>query len=150
MAIAAGSKWPSDRALAHTALRILLGVNIAAHGLARIGHLGAFSNELVRQFAATPLPAFAVRAFGLVLPPAELLIGSTLLLGIALRSTLIAAALLMTALTFGTCLRQQWDVAGLQLIYALAYSWLLAHLHDAWLTLDGLRRLSRRPRRHAL
>ncbi len=136
----APSKRPSDGALAHTALRVFLGVNIAAHGLARIGHLGAFSDDLVRQFAATPLPAFAVHAFGLVLPPAEALIGSTLLLGIALRPTLIAGALLMTALTFGTCLRQQWDVAGFQLLYALAYSWLLAHLHDAWLTIDGLRR----------
>ncbi len=140
MTTATPSKRPSDAALAHTALRVFLGVNIGAHGLARIAHLSAFSDELVRQFAATPLPSFAVRAFGLMLPPSELLIGCALLLGLALRPTLIAGALLMTALTFGTCLRQQWDVAGFQLIYALAYTWLLAHLHDAWLTIDGLRR----------
>jgi thiosulfate dehydrogenase [quinone] large subunit len=131
-------KRPTDPMLAHTLLRLFVGVNIATHGVARIGSTGAFAAGLVRDFAATWLPAFSVRAFGTLVPTAELLIGSCLILGLALRPALIAGLLLLCALTFGTCLRQQWDGAAFQLIYACAYAALLARRDCAWGTVDGL------------
>lgn len=42
------------------------------------------------------------------------------------RLALAARALLILALTFGTTLRQDWQTAGLQLIYAAIYAALLA------------------------
>jgi hypothetical protein len=42
------------------------------------------------------------------------------------RIALVAGALLIVALTFGSTLHQDWDVAGLQLIYAAVYFALLA------------------------
>ncbi|HWL84750.1 MAG TPA: MauE/DoxX family redox-associated membrane protein [Polyangiaceae bacterium] len=130
---------PTDSELAHATLRLFLGVSIGTHGLARVAHTGAFADELTRQFATTWLPSFSVQAFGYVVPPAELLIGVLIALGLFLRPALVAGTLLMTALTFGTCLRQQWEVAGFQLLYALAYTWLLARAGDARFTVDGLR-----------
>ena len=129
---------PTDASLAHTLLRLFVGVNIATHGLARIGTTGAFAEEQVRQFASTWLPAFAVRALSTVVPSAELLIGTCAILGFALRPALVIGILLLCALTFGTCLREQWDAAAFQLVYACAYAGLLARSDLAWGTLDAL------------
>jgi thiosulfate dehydrogenase [quinone] large subunit len=133
----------SDASWGHTVLRLFVGVNIGTHGLVRIGHVDRFASELARQFSGTWLPAPLVQAFGWVVPPAELLIGLLLVVGLALRPALIAGGLLMVALTFGICLRQQWEIAGAQLLYALAYAWLLRHAADARLALDGLVRRHR-------
>jgi thiosulfate dehydrogenase [quinone] large subunit len=133
----------SNASWAHTLLRWLLGVNIATHGLVRIAHVDRFAADLARGFAGTWLPGPVVHGFGWVLPPAELIIGTLVIVGLALRPALIAGALLMIVLMFGICLRQQWEIAGLQLIYGFAYTWLIRNLADARLALDAL---VRRPR----
>jgi thiosulfate dehydrogenase (quinone) large subunit len=51
---------------------------------------------------------------------------------------LVAGALLMIVLTFGTALHQDWQVAGLQLIYAIAYALLIAFRRFNSLSLDRL------------
>jgi hypothetical protein len=38
----------------------------------------------------------------------------------------MAGAALLVALTFGVTLQQRWEVAGLQLVYVIAYAALLA------------------------
>lgn len=129
---------PGDASLAHTLLRLFVGVNIATHGLVRIASTGAFAEEQVRQFASTWLPAFSVRALSTIVPSAELLIGSCVILGLALRPALVAGVLLLCAITFGTCLREQWDAAAFQLVYACAYAGLLARSDLAWGSLDAL------------
>jgi hypothetical protein len=45
--------------------------------------------------------------------------------------------LLIASLTFGAALRQDWDSAGLQLIYALVYAILLASREYNLLSVDG-------------
>ena len=116
-----------DYSTAYALLRITLGVNIAMHGISRIlAGVGAFAAGLEKQFAATPLPHFAVAAFAHALPWAEAIIGLLVLFGLATRFALIAGALLIVVLTFGTNLHQDWQVAGLQLIYAIAYALLIA------------------------
>ncbi len=116
-----------DVAIAYALLRVTLGINIALHGITRIvAGLGAFAATLTKEFAATPLPYFAVAGFGYALPWAEAVIGLLLLFGAWTRGALIAGALVMAALTFGTCLRQDWNVAGVQLIYSAVYFILIA------------------------
>jgi thiosulfate dehydrogenase (quinone) large subunit len=128
-----------DYALGYALLRVTLGVNIAMHGIGRIlAGVGGFAAGLEKQFAATPLPHFAVSAFGHTLPWAEASIGLLVLFGGATRVALVAGALLMIVLTFGTTLHQDWQVAGLQLIYAIAYGLLIAFHRFNSLSLDRL------------
>jgi thiosulfate dehydrogenase [quinone] large subunit len=123
----------TDAQLAHTLARLGLGINIVMHGLARIPTFAAFAAHLREQFAPTFLPAalIAVSAYGIV--AAEVTIGTLLLLGLGLRRTLAAGCILMGVLLFGTCLVQNWSVAGDQLIYLAFFAGLLAtRRHDAW------------------
>lgn len=129
----------NDFSLAYTLLRITLGINIAIHGISRIvAGPAAFVATLTKQFASTPLPHFAVQAFGYGLPWAEALIGLLVLFGAFTRGALIAGALLIALLTFGSTLHQDWDVAGLQLIYAVVYFLLLALRRYNAFSADGL------------
>jgi len=132
-----------DISLGYALLRITLGINIALHGLTRIvAGTSSFAAGMSRQFAGTVLPHFAVQGFGYVLPWAEAVIGLALLFGAWTRVALIAGALVMAMLTFGTCLLQDWNVAGLQLIYATVYFILIATVRYNRFSVDGL--LSRR------
>lgn len=121
-------------ALAYGLLRATLGLNILFHGVSRIVQGPAvFANALVPMFAHTPLPAGFVRGFGLILPPVEAVLGFLLLIGLRTRAALVGGALLIFVLTFGTALRQDWETAGLQLIYAAIYAALLGfHERDTY------------------
>jgi thiosulfate dehydrogenase [quinone] large subunit len=78
-------------------------------------------------------------AFGLVLPWIEAALGLLILFGAATRYALIAASLTILVLTFGSCLRQDWESAGLQLIYAAIYSALLAFRRENAYSIDATR-----------
>lgn len=120
--------------LAHLSLRLTLGANIAVHGAVRLGDPLAFAEHLTGMFAGV-LPRLAVLPFAAALPFLELATGLAILLGVRLMHALFFGGLLMTALTFGTCLRQDWPNAGLQLGYAVAYAILLFTLPHAHWTL---------------
>lgn len=131
-----------DPALAFLLLRLTLGLNICMHGVSRIAAGPAtFANALIPMFHNTPLPAWSVHAFGLILPWAEAILGFLLLVGLCTRLALIAGSLLILILTFGTTLRQDWNTAGVQLIYAVVYAALLAL--DRWNDYSFDRLLSR-------
>lgn len=124
----------SERQIAYALLRITLGINIALHGITRLtAGQQSFTEHLMKQFAGSPLPGALVYGFADALPWAEAIIGLLILMGAATRPTLISGALLMVVLTFGTSLLQDWNVAGLQLIYAVVYFLLLAFVeHNRW------------------
>jgi thiosulfate dehydrogenase (quinone) large subunit len=64
----ARSHWRAP-ALAFLLLRLKLGLNICMHGASPIAAGPAtFANSLVPMFGNTPLPAWSVHGFGLVLP----------------------------------------------------------------------------------
>ena len=129
-----------DAQLAYLLLRVYVGVNLAMHGVTRLlSGTGAFVEGMVRAFATTPLPAPLVHAFGVLLTPLELLLGVLVVLGAWLRPALIGASLLITVLTLGTTLRQDWATVGIQLVYALAYFVLLVRRSDDVLSVDSLR-----------
>ena len=135
----------SDAVIAYGILRLSFGANIMLHGLSRLlaGQAG-FLAYLNHYFEHTPLmPKAFLPIFGTVLPPVEAVVGLLLLLGLATRFSLIAGALVMTVLVFGTNLAQDWNVAGLQLIYCFLYYYLLVHRRELnALSLDGWLRRS--------
>lgn len=138
---ASGTAIAHDRRLAYALLRVIIGLNLAVHGLARLlAGPHTFAGSLVKMFHGTPLPGWSVMAFGLILPWVELATGVLLLLGLATRIALLASFLTLLALTFGSTLHQDWEIAGTQLIYAVIYAALLAWRQENAYSLDALRR----------
>ncbi len=90
------------------------------------------------MFQKTILPPWSVYVFGLTLPWAEAILGGLILVGLRTRAALIGGALTMLMLTFGTALRQDWQIAGLQLIYSAVYAALLARHQDDRYSLDTM------------
>jgi thiosulfate dehydrogenase [quinone] large subunit len=92
------------------------------------------------MFHATFLPPWSVIYFGLLLPWVEAALGLLILFGLATRFALIAASFTILVLTFGSTLRQDWESAGLQLIYAAIYAALLAFRRENAYSIDEMRR----------
>jgi len=106
--------------------RIAVGISLFGHGLVRIPILSSFSGWMIGQFEKSILPHELVTAFSYVLPFAELLIGLFILVGLFSRQSLIAGALLMIILVFGSTTIQQWDAIPSQLIHVSMITVLLA------------------------
>jgi len=126
----------SDTSLAYAIFRLTFGVNICFRGVARIFVLGLdnFGAGMMKQFSATAFPLGFVDIFAHTLPWIETAIGIMLILGLGTRYALIIGGLMMTALTFGTMFLQNFDLAWLQLTYAIAFFLLLAA--RAWNTIS--------------
>jgi thiosulfate dehydrogenase [quinone] large subunit len=120
--------WRSNEALAYGIFRFTFGVNIMMRGVVRIAlGLPAFQNYMLTQFKDVPImPTAFLIPFATALPFIETLIGFCIMVGLATRTALVAGALMITALTFGTMLRQDFTIAWLQLDYAIAFFILLA------------------------
>jgi thiosulfate dehydrogenase [quinone] large subunit len=69
-------------------------------------------------------------------------LGGLVLFGVSLRLALFAGAFLIFLLTLGSSLLQDWNAAGLQLIYAMIYAGLLAFRAKDCLSVDSLRRIA--------
>ncbi len=135
----ADSRPDRDFRLAYALLRITLGLNIFMHGASRLlGGPGAFAATMVKMFQNTILPAALVTPFAYALPWLEGAVGFLILIGLRTREALVCGALLMLALTFGTALRQDWDVAGIQLLYTVTYAALIAGLRYNAFSADEL------------
>ncbi|MGC2059251.1 MAG: DoxX family protein [Candidatus Sulfotelmatobacter sp.] len=134
---------PDDRSLAYALLRVTLGLNIFMHGTSRLlAGVGSFVTGMTKMFQNTLLPTAVVVPFGYALPWLEAVLGILIIIGLRTREALVSGALLMLALTFGTALRQDWDVAGIQLLYSAVYAALIAALRYNGLSVDQ-KRLSR-------
>lgn len=135
----------SDAVLAYGLLRFIFGINIMLHGVTRLlAPQGAFLAYLTHYFEKTPLmPKEILPIFAIVLPWAEAIFGALVLVGAATRFALIAGSLVLAALAFGTNLAQDWNIAGLQLIYAAIYYILLVNRGQLnGLSIDGWREKS--------
>ena len=127
-----------DQRAAYLLLRVITGMNFFGHGFARIftgTHLGGFAHWMVGDMAKSPLPASLVLATGYVVPCVELVIGVLLLTGVATRQALIVAMLLVLVLMFGITMKQDWNIAGQQLLYGLVLAVLLSgceRLNVSW------------------
>jgi thiosulfate dehydrogenase [quinone] large subunit len=117
-----------ERQQAYLLLRFVTGLDFFMHGFARIftgSGLPGFAQGMVKSMSSTQLLPSVVLATGYAIPCVELLIGTLLLLGLFTRATLTLALLLMFVLMFGIGLKQDWNVAGQQLLYALVLALLL-------------------------
>ena len=92
------------------------------------------------QFAQSILSPALVYASGYGIAIGEAAIGTLLLLGLFLRPALAAGTLLMILLLTGTCLIQNWSVAGIQMTYLAFYCALLATAKYDRLSIDGWRK----------
>jgi thiosulfate dehydrogenase [quinone] large subunit len=115
-----------DKNLAYFLLRICLGMNIFLHGAVRVlTSYQKFVQTTTLQFIGSPLPDFSVTSMAYFIPPAEMLIGLLMMLGLFTRSAFIAGILLMLILMFGMSILQHWDIVGLQMTYVALYAALL-------------------------
>ena len=121
------SDWRSDGSLAYALMRLTFGVNLFMRGVMRIYMgTGGFAQGMLKQFEGMPMPAAIIQPFALALPWVESAIGLMLILGLQTRVALVAGSLMMTVLTFGTMVRQDFQTAWLQLGYVLMFFVLLA------------------------
>jgi thiosulfate dehydrogenase (quinone) large subunit len=133
-----GLQGSRDQRAAYLLLRVITGMDFFGHGFARIftgTHLGGFAHWMVGDMAKSPLPASLVLATGYVVPCVELVIGVLLLTGVATRQALIVAMLLVLVLMFGITMKQDWNIAGQQLLYGLVLAVLLSgceRLNVSW------------------
>jgi thiosulfate dehydrogenase (quinone) large subunit len=128
---------PDDLSLAYALLRVTLGLNIFMHGTSRLlAGVGNFVSGMIKMFQNTVLPTAVIVPFGYALPWLEAGLGLLIIIGLRTREALVAGALLMLGLTFGTALRQDWDVAGIQLLYSVVYAALIAALRHNSLSVD--------------
>jgi thiosulfate dehydrogenase (quinone) large subunit len=128
----------NDYSLAYALLRIALGLNIFLHGVTRlISGPANFVASLTKMFENTILPAALVVPFAYALPWLEAAIGLLILIGLRTRDALVAGSVLMLVLTFGTTLRQDWNVAAIQLFYSVIYAALIASVSHNRLSVDG-------------
>jgi thiosulfate dehydrogenase [quinone] large subunit len=126
--------------LAYVVLRLILGVNLAMHGLVRLfGDYAGFAEGIIDTFRDTVLPGLLLAPFAYGLPVIELLLGVLLLLGLWTRTTLVAGGALIGVLVFGSSLLQNWGTVGTQMIYALTFYVLLFHVRHNRFALDALR-----------
>ena len=128
-----------DRQLAYGILRVTLGVNILLHGLLPLTNLDSFEAQVLHLFE-TLLPPQGVRAFALVLPFAQMIVGLLLTLGLWTRFALVSGGLVMTALVFGTALRNDGPALGILMLYAAIYHLLLAGRTFNRFSIDHVRR----------
>ena len=131
----------SDAAIAYALFRLTFGINLTMRGIVRIV-LGrqAFLTYMTTQFQNVPvMPQGFLVAFATVLPYVETVIGLMILFGFQTRTALIAGSLMITALTFGTMMRQDFTIAWLQLDYAIAFFLLLAFRSWNSISVDGLK-----------
>ncbi len=112
----------TNNQLAQLVIRIGLGINMLMHGLVRLPKLTTFVTKTEAGFASTILPTLLTRAFLYALPFVELTIGILILLGGQLTKWgYFAGGLVISALLFGTTLKEDWSGAGLQMTYVIAF-----------------------------
>lgn len=136
------SDWRSDGSLAYGLFRLTFGLNIMMRGIVRIAlGLPAFQAYMLTQFKDVPVmpPAFLI-PFASVLPFVETLIGLCILVGFQTRAALVAGALMIAALTFGTMLRSDFTIAWLQVDYAIAFFILIALRSWNLISVDAMMR----------
>ena len=126
--------------LAYLILRLTMGVNMFTHGVARMLNIEGFNSWMVGQFSKTILPEFMVSISSYLIPFAELIIGIFLILGLFTCRALLAGALLIVVLVFGSGLQENWNVMSSQMIYAIFFFMLSYFIELNRFSIDAVRK----------
>jgi thiosulfate dehydrogenase (quinone) large subunit len=129
----------NNKEFAYGLLRLAMGVNMFVHGLVRFPKLDEFSNWMVGYFQDTFLPEILVTILAYSIPFVEFIVGLLLILGLFTRQALLVGALLMVVLIFGSCLKENWEWAAFQMIYAIFFFMLSYFIELNKISLDKLR-----------
>lgn len=128
---------PRNLQIAYAIFRLTLGLDIFMHGAMRfVTGVGAWETNQAKAFEGTILPLALVHGFLLSLPILEIIIGALTIIGLYTRFALIAGAVMIFSLVFGTGIRQDWTTVGSQMLYAAYYYLMIARLEDNWLAID--------------
>ncbi|CAL2086711.1 conserved membrane hypothetical protein [Tenacibaculum dicentrarchi] len=119
-------------------LRIIMGINFLGHGLVRFSKLNGFRDWMVTTFQDSLIPSFTVSIWGTVLPFAEFGIGLLLILGLFTYRASITGAIVIIFLLFGSTLIENWDWAGIQMIYGLFFYFLISNTEKNCWSIDNL------------
>ncbi|MFL9844194.1 DoxX family membrane protein [Flavobacterium rhizosphaerae] len=122
--------------LPYLLLRLLAGMSLFGHGLVRMPKLMEFSNWMTAQFAQSMLPQILVKPFSYILPFAELLTGFLLLIGLFTKQAVVAGAIIMMVLIFGSAMLEQWDAIPSQLIHGAILVCLLQYIASNHYSID--------------
>ncbi len=131
---------PSDVGAALALLRIVMGVDFLLHGLGRMPILAAFAAGVTKQFSHSILPAALVTAWAYAIPPIEIVLGLLLVLGLALRPTLLASGAYMGVLICGQVLVAGYAAILEEQMYLAIFAALLAAAAWDRFTLDPFRK----------
>ncbi|MCF2446481.1 DoxX family membrane protein [Dyadobacter sp. CY345] len=115
----------SPQQLSFLTARLAVGMSMFGHGLVRLPKLNGFSGWMVGQFQKSMLPDFVVTPFSYILPIAEFVVGTLLLLGLFTKESLAGGVFVMIALIFGSTMIESWDAIPSQLIHAAFFSVLI-------------------------
>jgi len=118
----------TNQQLAYLVLRIATGMNFLVHGLARMGQVNEFAQNVASGFAGTSLNPKLALYYGFFIPYFELVIGLFIFLGLFMRQSLFLGGLFMATLILGKGLQHDWSVLGTQMIYVLVFYLLLKNL----------------------
>ncbi|RXJ98450.1 DoxX family protein [Arcobacter sp. CECT 8989] len=129
----------NSKDLAYALLRLAMGVNMFVHGMVRLPKLEGFNTWMVGYFQDTFLPDFLVSLLAYTIPFVELIVGALLILGLFTRQALLVGALLIVVLLFGACLKENWEWASFQMIYAIFFFMLSYFIELNKVSIDKLR-----------
>ena len=115
----------SSSRLAFVLARLAIGTSFFGHGLVRLPKLSSFAQHMTVPFQHSILPQALVLPFAYILPFLEFGIGLLLLLGLFTKQALIAGAIVMILLIFGTTTIEQWNILDSQLIHTAFFAGLL-------------------------
>jgi len=115
-----------DISTAYVLLRILFGISFLITGSGKLLGVAGFAAAMVEQFKNTFIPGELVRLTAFLVPPVEVLVGLSLLLGLFTRVGLVTGFILMMVLHMGVTLLKDWNTAANQLIYCIIFFLLLA------------------------
>lgn len=119
------SRSASSQRLAFLLARLGIGMSAFGHGLVRLPKLATFATHMAAPFEKSMLPETLVIPFAYVLPFLEFAIGLLLLLGLFTKQALIAGAIVMILLIFGTTAIEQWQNLDSQLVHLAFFAALL-------------------------
>jgi thiosulfate dehydrogenase [quinone] large subunit len=126
--------------LSFAALVMRLGVGLAFFmaGLGKILNFNVRVTGMEDSFTETWLPDFLVSIFANLLPFAEIILGSLLLLGLFLRPALYLGGLLLIVLNFGLLVRGDGNVAKSNIAYLIIIALDIILLNYNKYSLDNL------------